>query len=844
MDFSKLGTPLTAAQPTDPIKIFERLPNLPGTPNDLWRGQAEALVQWNDARDRNDVLVSLNTGAGKTLVGLLTAQSLVNEGIENVIYVCATIDLVNQTSQEALRIGLDHTVRVRSNFSNDLFESGRGFCITTYHALFNGLSAIRRRFFPGAVIFDDAHVAEAILRGSLTLTVSGREHPDLLNEVAELFRPHFRDLRIEGRFEDSLTGEHPSIVMAAPGGLAERRDRLLTLLHSHGVHDDDNLKFPFAHLRDKLDCCALLFSRGMFELAPPFLPSLALDVFERPIRRVYLSATLKSKTDIVRAFGRLPDIVIEPDNDAGNGERLILFGRNIVGGVSSDLVSRICGKQKVLIAVPSYTAARNWEDLAAPPAAQNFSVELEAFRRSADGAFVLVSRVDGIDLPHDTCRVMVMDGLPSGASLIERYQWEFLRMLNLHSTRIANRLVQLFGRINRGRNDYGAFLIVGTELNSWFNNDRNVALLPQLLQRQILLGRTVQEGMKIKEGDAVLQTINAVLSREPSWLDFYGDNIQRGDLDQDQVQRAEEAEEQMVAAALAEASYAAAMWNGDVTEARNILDSAAEATGHVDPVLSGWQSVWVGAALEAEEDIDSAHLAYRRAMNRLGNNIALPRRPGPRNTATLGDDASQFARNVDWLVGLTLNEHFDREFGRWRTQLMDLSGASTRRMEEATRVLGEILGFVATRPDNDVGTGPDVLWVDEPSSQCIAFELKTDKDNPATYWKKDISQGHDHLSWITDNYPDSTCLGLLYVGPDGSIEARGNPSNAMKICLPSSLVELQNQLFALVSDLRRHIPLERSPRTRELCDDSSWDIDKLFYRLAGTSLREMAQRKA
>jgi hypothetical protein len=29
-------------RPTDPIKIFERLPNLPGTPNDLWRGQAEA----------------------------------------------------------------------------------------------------------------------------------------------------------------------------------------------------------------------------------------------------------------------------------------------------------------------------------------------------------------------------------------------------------------------------------------------------------------------------------------------------------------------------------------------------------------------------------------------------------------------------------------------------------------------------------------------------------------------------------------------------------------------------------------------------------------------------------
>jgi len=625
MDFSRLGTPKAAERPLDPIKIFERLPNLPGTPNDLWRGQAEALTQWNAARGQTDVLVSLNTGAGKTLVGLLIAQSLVNEGVDNVIYVCATIDLVNQTSKEANRIGLDHTVRVRSTFDNDLFESGRGFCITTYHALFNGLSAIRRRFFPGAVVFDDAHVAESILRGSLTLTISGSSHPALFSEVVELFRPHFRELRIEGRFTESLSSEFPSIVMAAPGGLAERRDRLLTILQNHNIHDDSQLKYAFAHLRDKLDCCAILFSRGSFELAPPFLPSLALDVFERPVRRVYLSATLKSKTDIVRAFGRLPAVVVEPVNDAGSGERLILFGRNINDGISIDLVSKISEERKLLIAVPNYPSATNWEKIAIPPSAQDFSEELDSFRRANDGAFVLVSRVDGIDLPHDACRVMVMDGLPSGTSLIERYQWEFLRMFNLHSTRIANRLVQLFGRINRGRNDYGAFLIAGNDINTWLNNDRNVALLPELLQRQILLGRTVQSGMNIDQSDEVLKAITAVLSRETSWLEYYGDNIQRGDLDQDKVLRAMDVEDQMVEAALAEAAYAAAMWNGEIAEARNVLDAAVEATGKADSLLSGWQYVWVGAALEAGGDIDSARLAYKRAMSRLGNMIALPR---------------------------------------------------------------------------------------------------------------------------------------------------------------------------------------------------------------------------
>ena len=51
----------------------------------------------------------------------------------------------------------------------------------------------------------------------------------------------------------------------------------------------------------------------------------------------------------------------------------------------------------------------------------------------------------------EVCRIMVIDGLPAGGSLIEKFQWEYLRMRNFYAGRIANRLVQLFGRINRGR---------------------------------------------------------------------------------------------------------------------------------------------------------------------------------------------------------------------------------------------------------------------------------------------------------------------------------------------------------------------------------------------------------
>lgn len=47
--------------------------------NDLWLGQGDALREWNEHRHKNDIAIVLNTGAGKTLIGLLIAQSLVNE---------------------------------------------------------------------------------------------------------------------------------------------------------------------------------------------------------------------------------------------------------------------------------------------------------------------------------------------------------------------------------------------------------------------------------------------------------------------------------------------------------------------------------------------------------------------------------------------------------------------------------------------------------------------------------------------------------------------------------------------------------------------------------------------
>ena len=75
--------------------------------NSIWDPQSEALRSWNKVRDKQDIVIEMNTGGGKTLIGVLMAQSLVNERAGQVLYVCPTIQLIEQARMRAEECGLE-----------------------------------------------------------------------------------------------------------------------------------------------------------------------------------------------------------------------------------------------------------------------------------------------------------------------------------------------------------------------------------------------------------------------------------------------------------------------------------------------------------------------------------------------------------------------------------------------------------------------------------------------------------------------------------------------------------------------------------------------------------------
>ncbi len=233
-DFNKLNRPSTRNRPINPIEIFRSVPALAETPNDLWQGQSKALEEWHAHRAQRDILISLHTGAGKTIVGLLAAQSLVHEGVPRVLYLCATNDLVVQTSREvSAKLGFPHTTRMGGEFSNNLYSISQGFYLTNYQALFNSRSVFRRDLRPEAIIFDDAHVAEKVIRDCFTLRVERDKQPQIYERAIELLRPHFVALHRTDYFDRIVKGDSSYYVVAAPPGaiVAINRDgALLELL--------------------------------------------------------------------------------------------------------------------------------------------------------------------------------------------------------------------------------------------------------------------------------------------------------------------------------------------------------------------------------------------------------------------------------------------------------------------------------------------------------------------------------------------------------------------------------------------------------------------------------------
>lgn len=790
VDFRRLRTQAKKAAPAEPLEIFRRLPKPQGI-NDLYTSQAEVLESWFERRIESDVVVKLHTGGGKTLVGLLMAQSTLNETKEPVLYLAPTRQLVKQTLEKAKALGIAAVPYQTGSPLDDDFINGKAIMVATYKALFNGRSkfGVRGAAKPpikvGAVILDDAHVAFSVVRDSFTLEVKSKEDAELYEGLTSLFRKAFRDIDRLGTFDDTVRGLNGGVIEVPYWAWHEQLDTVREQLRT----DAERYAFVWPLLRDNLHLCHALISRNSFTITP-ILPLVnVFPTFSDSARRIYMSATIADDSEIVRTFDAEPRCVgnaLTSRSLAGVSERMILipdlmpFKLDVLDAVSK-LLEWTAEKKKLgaVILVPSNVAASRWDDVATfAEGSGDVELQVEQLqRRTTDGPVVFANRYDGIDLPGDACRLLVMEGLPAGTT-----DYELMRAATLYggasiSRMLAQRIEQGIGRGARGSGDHCVVILAGSDLAGWIAKEANFRLLTSATRAQLDMGSTVSK--EVQDHKELARTVATSFDRDPDWIEYHAETLAEG-----VEHEPADANRFDIAAAERKAFNLWADGYNDKAIAR--IDKGINAAQLLDTQTRGWLLQLAGRIAnhwgQAERGDELQREAYGNNRNLLRPRVMPPYRP-------LATPSAQAKVIVKQLQGYRIRRGLLKRFEDVVAQLHAHSTAN--QFEQALVELAQMIGLSAERFDSG-GQGPDVLWL-LPQKVGFIIEAKSRKKEKNALTKDHHGQLLVAEQWFIQNYPGYT-----------AVRISAHPTN--KATKPAAATDsyalTYERLAALISDAR------------------------------------------
>jgi replicative superfamily II helicase len=753
VDFKKLREAKAKPKPINPRDIFNALPKPAGI-NDLYASQAEVLDAWFPRRAEKDVVIKLHTGGGKTLVALLMAQSVMNETGEPVLYLAPTNQLVEQALAKSNQYGIAALPYTKGEDLPVDFYDGKAVLVGTYETLFNGRSKFGVRgsgqeaVKVGATVLDDAHVALSSVREAFTLNVSAKDkdHKAVYTELADRFRPAFKQVGRSGLFADIINGLDFGVIEVPSWSWHDKHDEVRQYL-SGKVNAIDRFVWPF--LRDNLGVCHCLFSKSSVSITPLFPPVDMLPTFDDAHRRIYMSATIADDSEIVRTFGASHDAISKPITStslAGVGERMILVPGLMklstpILPMVKDIATKIAAKRLgVAVLVPSRAAAKEWTDVAEFPEKTAEVSEKVAAMQAGDsyGPLVLANRYDGIDLAGNACRFLIMDNLPQGTSNYDVFRMSVVAGAAVNSL-LAQRIEQGIGRGTRGGADFCVVMLIGTKLVGWIGRKKNLDFLTASARVQLKMGQEVSEAVTTPK--EVGETILKCLQRDPDWVAYHASELA-------DAAHAPPIDQVAIKVAAVERKAFKLQRLGQYEKALIAIEKLmGDGALAADAQRRAWLAACAARIAYQMDDDDKGQKLQTTAFS--VNNDHSPPRKRPAYVARPAP-GKQSAAIVKRLANYDQRAAILADFDEAMSDLVP--EASTSRYEEALAALGAFLGFDAERPEKTHSSGPDVLWRTEADFDFV-IEAKSNKVEKNPLYKNDHAQLLEAEHWFKRAYP-------------------------------------------------------------------------------------------
>ncbi|EPX57890.1 hypothetical protein D187_004547 [Cystobacter fuscus DSM 2262] len=813
VDFKKRLKGASGKRPLAPAEIYDRL-DREVDKGPLRPAQEAVLAEWHDKRRRErDAIVKLHTGQGKTLIGLLILQSKLNEGVGPAVYLCPDNFLVEQTALQARQFGFEYCTALGKGDLPDKFLDSKAILICTVQKLFNGLTKFglhNRSISVGATVIDDAHACIDAIRDASTIKLE--RGSGAYDELAALFSGALES-QGQGTYADLSNGSYDALLPVPYWDWIDRSNDVARIFSKYA--NADAIKFAWPLVKDILAECECLISGQAIEVYPRLAPLDAFGSYADAKHRVFMSATISDDSFLIKGLGLSSATVESPltyAREKWSGEKMVLIPSLISDQLTRPEVvakfgQRIKGRKHGVVAlVPSFKVAEDWKAKSAI-VADKTSIDKEVQRLRAgefEATLTVVNRYDGIDLPDQSCRVLILDSRPFGESLHERHLERCLSSTDAVAIRVARTIEQGMGRSVRGEKDYSAILLIGPELVRTIRSADSRAFLSAQTRQQIEIGLNIADFAKedMEKGTTPEQVLDGLIAqclrRDDDWKEYYAEEMGKIDSATSSPKRLKEFALELKAEQLARDSR--------YDDAAKVMQDLADKHASTD-VEKGWylqeaaRHLYRSSKVEAEKLQTAAHKRNRFLLR-------------PRTRAGVPPQLPVEQRRVEKIIEW-IQTHPDPANLTVSVESLVSSlrfGVDADEFEASFDRLGKALGIACERPDKEWKEGPDNLWRLR-TNKCLLVECKTevvaDRKEIAKYEAEQMNQSH---GWFKKTYAgvDAECVIVIPPKKLAAAASLAQPTTALRKDGLDRLVKSVRSFFGefFAQDLQTLSPMQ------------------------------------
>ena len=535
IDFSKKLKKAVVQKSDNPIDIYNSLDRT-SVAGPLRASQETVLTKWyNEKKDEKDVIIKLHTGEGKTLIGLLTLMTNLNRGDGPCIYICPNKYLVEQVCKEASKFGIPIcTIGENNQLPND-FIYGNRILVTHVQKMFNGKTIFGTRNTServGAIVLDDAHACLDTIRDSFVISIKRKDNEELYDSLLTLFEDDLTE-QGEGTFLDVRNNaDYESLMMIPYWSWIDKKSQVLQILAAN--ESEKCITYVWPLLKDSLHKCQAFVNGSEIQIMPVVSPIELFGSFANAKYRILMSATTQDDSFFVKTLGISIKAIKQPivnEKMKWSGEKMLLIPELIADNFTRDAVIETFAKKVYKFGVVSLTPNLKKQDSYREFGCtlidkNNIVYEINNLQQGSYGKMkVLANRYDGIDLPDQACRLLIVDSLPFFTNMNDKYEEKARRECELIQKKLAQKIEQGFGRSVRGEKDYSCIIIIGSELVSFIRSITTRKLFSSQTQKQIEIGlRMVKWANEDREDISfsdLISLVNQCLKRDPGWKEFY-----------------------------------------------------------------------------------------------------------------------------------------------------------------------------------------------------------------------------------------------------------------------------------------------------------------------------------